>query len=192
MKRTVLKARTAGVVGLASVSMFALAACGGGSGEVTTGGDGEETTTESSEAATTEAETSEAATSEAATSEAAGSGELQAATDADIEPTKQLVVDFYDKAANGDFAGACQLALDPSTNVGMAEGSPSYGACTQAMEGQKETFAQVKGMMTLDIVDASVDPDGRLSIKIGGTDSGLKAAKGADGKVYIDLLGSVG
>lgn len=194
MKRTVLKARLAGAVGLASISMIALAACGGG-GEVTTGG-GDETTTEaSSEAATTDAATSDAATSDAATTDAAtteAAAGIQPATEADIEPAKQVIVDFYDKAASGDFAGACGLVLDPTTHVGLGAGSVFTNACVQGLEGQKDTFSQFKGLITADMVSATVEPDGRLAITLGGQPTALKAAKGADGNIYIDMLGSQG
>lgn len=187
MNATLLKARSAGLVGLASISMLALAACGGG-GEVSTDG-GDEASESTSAEATTEAATTEAATTEAPATEAAG---IQPATDADIEPAKQVVADFYDKAANADFAGACGLVLDPGTSVGLTAESTFMSACMQGMEGQKDTFAAAKGVITADLVGATVDPDGRLAISIGGSDSSLKAAKGSDGKIYIDLLGSMG
>lgn len=186
MHRTMRTARRAGALGLATLALAALAACAG-PGTVTvdpTEGPSERTT----EPATSQARTTEPVrtTAPPTTTEAATT---QQATDGDLEPAKQAVVDFYTKASEGDFAGACHHVFNIRTKVGLVEGEAMHGGCVSGLESNRDTYARIKGHVSIDKVSASLQPDGSVSITIGDSDEDLKVSKGADGAMYLNLLG---
>lgn len=175
-------ARHAGAVGVASVATVVLAACGG-AGTVTVGGGTEPT--ESTTAETTEPVMTTPPTTSAAPT--TPRPQLQQATEGDLEPAKQTVVDFYTKASVGDFAGACHHMLNSRTKVGLADGDPLHTGCVSSLEEDRDQFAQLQGRVSIDQVSATLQPDGRVDVRINDSESGLRIVKGADGGMYIDL-----
>lgn len=181
MKRTIT--RLAAVSGAAALSL-SLAACGGGGDSADTA----EGTTEAAtttEDATTEAATTEAATTDAATTDAAP----VSASEADLEPAKQRVVDFYKSAGGGDLDTACGMVYDSSTGTGMSSGT-MLDACKQGLEPQMETLKAAGDVITPDLLEAEVGADGVININAGGTT--VPVRKGADGQLYIDFLAATG
>lgn len=185
MKRTVLKARMAGAVGLASISMIALAACGGG-GSVTTGGENEKSTTEaSSEPATSEAPTSEAATTEAPTSEAVAPGEI---TDQDLDAAEQTFIDFFTAAANKDYATACKKTINPATKEPMTDADAQL--CAKNLESSSSAEGidpSLASYVTKENLEAKASDDGTIKISIMGSEFPYSLSKAADGNWYITL-----
>lgn len=179
-------ARHAGAVGVASVAAAVLAACGG-AGTVTVGGGtepSESTTAETTEPVTTTPPTTQPSTSAAPTTPRP---QVQPATEGDLEPAKQTVVDFYTKASVGDFAGACHHMLNTRTKVGLADGDPLHTGCVSSLEKEKDQFAQLQGRVSIDQVSAALQPDGHVDVRINDSDSALTIVKGADGGLYIDV-----
>lgn len=188
MKRTAT--RLAAVAGAAALSI-SLAACGGGGEEKEAEGTTEAATSEA--AATTEATTTEAATTEAATTEAATTeaGAPAAATEADLEPAKQRVVDFVKAAGGGDLDGACGMVYDSSTGTGFS--GALLDGCKQGLEGEVDTFASVKDLISVDMLTAELDASGAVSVDFKDSSGNpIPVVKGSDGQMYIDLITMVG
>lgn len=173
--------RSALVAGAFALAVGA-AACGGST----------DTETESDPAAEEEAPAEEdtAADDEAATEEDAASDEGGTAAesgplaDEDLTAAADRFYEFFEKAAAGDYEGACGLMLDPSSGEPIS-GDVAKG-CASGLEEGLGANVEALSAVTRDDISTTDNGDGTAAIQVLGSDFGYKMVKASDGEWYID------
>lgn len=192
MSHSMRSLRSVSSLAAAGALVFALSGCGailGGNDDSTPTATAEQTTEEATtEAATTEAATTEAA--EGAVPEGVQAGPL---SEEDLAAGSQVVVDFMNASADGDFAKACGMSVlmsetpvEPITNEALLQlcGETAKG---ELPEGGAEQLQQVRDLFTVENLTVTDNGDGTGSVSFMGSDMGMKVVKLVDGKMYMAL-----